>query len=179
MPSDCDGVSCFQQIFEKKLNIYLWSLGIFTFLWVLAPSWQHFGCRFLCQQSLVELQYRLIDLNQDSKALQGVKKGKLKKTTEISTFLVNFRLIHIQNCSVQIKKIKMGYLAFNWKKNYFWRTLTDDARHKNVPPPLDLTWILKPHHKRNNKVSRKIGTTNTTWDKSCNLIGQKLQNTFQ
>ena len=179
MPSDCNGVSCFQQIFEKKLNIYLWSLGIFTLLWVLAPSWQHFGCRFFCQQSLVELHYRLIDLNQDSKVIKGVKKGKLKKTTEISTFFVNFRLIHIQNCSVQIKKIKMGYLAFNWKKNYFWRTLTDDARHKNVPPPLDLTWILKPHHKRNNKVSRKIGTTNTTWDKSCNLIGQKLQNTFQ
>ena len=41
MPSDCYGVSCFQQNFEKKLRIYLWSLAIFTFLWVLAPSWQH------------------------------------------------------------------------------------------------------------------------------------------
>ena len=130
MPSDCDGVSCFQQIFEKKLNIYLWSLGIFTFLWVLfcgffsvAPSWQHFGCRFLCQQSLVELQYRLIDLNQDSKVIQGVKKGKLKKTTEISTFLVNFRLIHIQNCSVQIKKMKDGIFSFQLKKK-----ITSDER---------------------------------------------------
>ena len=179
MPSDCNGVSCFQQIFEKKLNIYLWSLGIFTFLWVLAPSWEHLGCRFLCQQSLVELQYRLIDLNQDSKVIQGVKKGKLKKTTEISTFFVNFRLINIQNCSFQIKKMKDGIFSFQMKKNYFCRTLTDDARHKNVPPPLDLTWILKPYHKRNDKVSRKIGTTNTAWDKSRNLIGQKLQHTFQ
>ena len=35
------------------------------------------------------------------------------------------------------------------KKNYFCQTLTDDARHKNVPPPLDLTRTLKSYHKRN------------------------------
>ena len=34
---DCNGVLCFQQNFEKNPGIYLWSLGIFTFLWVLAP----------------------------------------------------------------------------------------------------------------------------------------------
>ena len=38
MPSDCKGVSYFQQIFEKKIKTCIWSLGIFTFLWVLAPS---------------------------------------------------------------------------------------------------------------------------------------------
>ena len=27
--------------------------------------------------------------------------------------------------------------------------LTDDARHENVPPSLDLTRILKSYHKRN------------------------------
>ena len=27
--------------------------------------------------------------------------------------------------------------------------LTDDARHKNVPPPLDLTRTLKSYHKKN------------------------------
>ena len=59
--------------FWKKLRIYLWSSGILTFLWVLEPSWQHFGCRSLWQPSPVELYYRLIDLNQDSKVIQGVK----------------------------------------------------------------------------------------------------------
>ena len=28
---------------------------------------------------------------------------------------------------------------------------TDDARLKNVPPPLDLTRILKSYHKRNDR----------------------------
>ena len=29
--------------------------------------------------------------------------------------------------------------------------LTDDARHKNVPPSLNLTRILKSYHKRNDR----------------------------
>ena len=29
--------------------------------------------------------------------------------------------------------------------------LTDDARHKNVPPPLDLIRILKSYHERNDR----------------------------
>ena len=29
--------------------------------------------------------------------------------------------------------------------------LRDDARHKNVPPPFDLTRILKSYHKRNDR----------------------------
>ena len=37
------------------------------------------------------------------------------------------------------------------KNNYFCQTLTNDARHKNVPPHLDLTRILKSYHKRNNR----------------------------
>ena len=28
---------------------------------------------------------------------------------------------------------------------------TEDARLKNVPPPLDFTRILKSHHKRNDR----------------------------
>ena len=68
---------------------------------------------------------------------------------EISVFFVNFQLTQIQNCSVQIKKMKDEIFSFQLKKNYFCRTLTDDARHKNVPPSLDLTRILKSYHKRN------------------------------
>ena len=29
--------------------------------------------------------------------------------------------------------------------------LTDDGRHENVPPPLDLTRIFKSYHKRNDR----------------------------
>ena len=41
--------------------------------------------------------------------------------------------------------------------------LTEDGRHGNVPPPLDLTRILKLYHKKNDKrkYPEKIGATNT------------------
>ena len=67
---------------------------------------------------------------------------------------VNFQLNQIQNCSVQIKKIKDGIFSFQLKKNYFCQTFTDNARLKNVTPPLDLTRILKSYHKRDDR--RKI-----------------------
>ena len=70
MPSDCNGVSCFQQIFEKKLEF---TSEVQVFSLFCGPPWQHFGYRFFCQPSLVELYYRLIDLNQDSKDMQRVK----------------------------------------------------------------------------------------------------------
>ena len=54
-------------------------------------------------------------------------------------FLIDFWLNQIQNCYGQIKKLKDGTFSFQFKKKYFWRTLTIEARHKNVPPPLDLT----------------------------------------
>ena len=76
MPSDCNGVTYFQEIFEKKLRMYLWSLGIFTFLWVLAPSWQHLGCRFLCQPSLVEL----LSIDRSEPRFKSHTGGKIRKT---------------------------------------------------------------------------------------------------
>ena len=59
----------------------------------------------------------------------------------------------IQNSSVEIKNMKDGIFSFQMKKkkNYFCQTLTDDARHENVPLPLELTRILKTYHKRNNR----------------------------
>ena len=53
---------------------------------------------------------------------------------------VNFHLNQIQNCSVQIKKMKDEIFSFQLKK-YIFLTFTDDTRLKNVPPPLDLTRI--------------------------------------
>ena len=78
----CNGVSCFQQIFEKKLRIYFWSLAIFTFLWVLllAPSWQHLGCQFLSVKSSGTIL--LIDRSeQDSKikSYRGANRENFKK----------------------------------------------------------------------------------------------------
>ena len=40
----------------------------------------------------------------------------------------------------------------NGKKKYFCQTFTDNARHKNVPPPLDLTRIFKSYHKTNDRI---------------------------
>ena len=70
---------------------------------------------------------------------------------EISTFFVNFPLNQIQNCSVQIKKMKDEIFSFQSKKDYFCWTLTGDATHKNVPTPLDLTRILNSYHKKNDR----------------------------
>ena len=75
--------------------------------------------QILKNSNLVELYYQLIDLNQDLKVIQGVKSGKLKKAMGILTFLFNFFLNQIQNCSVEIKKMKKGIFSFQLKKNYF------------------------------------------------------------
>ena len=74
-------------------------------------------------------------------------------------FFVNFRLNQIQNCSIQIKKMKDGMFSFQLKKNYFYRTLTNNARHKNLPPLLGLTRILKSYHKRNDRSHTMKGMT--------------------
>ena len=42
-------------------------------------------------------------------------------------FFVNFQLNQIQNCSVQIKKMKDRRFSFQMKKNYICQILTDDA----------------------------------------------------
>ena len=71
---------------------------------------------------------------------------------EILMFFVNFQLKQIQNCSVQIKKMKDRIFSFQLKKKKkICPTLTDSARHENVPSPFDLTRILKSFHKRNDK----------------------------
>ena len=75
---------------------------------------------------------------------------------------VNFHLHQIQNCFGQIKKMKNETFSFQLKKNYFHQTFTDDARLKNVLPPLYLTRILKPCHKRNDgMIPRKIRAADT------------------
>ena len=70
---------------------------------------------------------------------------------EISIVFVNFWLNQIRNCSVQIKKMKDRVFSFQLKKKILLPNNTDDARLKNVPPPLDLTRILKSYHKRNDR----------------------------
>ena len=47
--------------------------------------------------------------------------------------------------------MKGEIFSFQLKKHYFCQKLTDDARLKNVSPPLDLTRILESYHKRNDK----------------------------
>ena len=48
----------------------------------------------------------------------------------ILKFFINFQLNQIKNCSVQFKKMKDEVFSFQLEKNYFSRTLIDDARHK-------------------------------------------------
>ena len=128
--------------FWKKLRIYLWSLGIFTFLWVLAPSWQHFGCRFLCRS--------ILWIDRSEPRFESHTGGKIRKT-----FKKRWRFSHFLLIFSFVQKFK----------NCFCRTFTDNARLKNVPCPRDFT---RSHTiKRNDKkIPGKIGATDTTWDKS-------------
>ena len=49
--------------------------------------------------------------------------------------------------------MKAGAFSFplKKKKKNACQSLTDGARLKNVPPPLDLTRILKSYHKRDDR----------------------------
>ena len=68
---------------------------------------------------------------------------------KISMFFVNFQLHQIQNCSVQIKKMKDRIFSFQLKKTtsdeLYQMTMLDI---KNGPPALDLTGILKSCHEK-------------------------------
>ena len=48
---------------------------------------------------------------------------------EILMFFVNFQLNHIQNCSVQVKKMRDKIFTFQMKKKYFCQMLTDHVNH--------------------------------------------------
>ena len=78
---------------------------------------------------------------------------------EILGIFTHFRLNQVQNCCRQIEKMKAGTFSFPLKKIYACQSLTDGARLKNIPPPLDFTRILKSYHKRNDR--RKLGTADT------------------
>ena len=132
--------------FLKKIRIYLWSLGIFIFPWVLAPYWQHLGWRFWCQPSPVELYYWLIDLNQDSSHAGGKIRTTLKDNKNFDIF-VNFWLNQIQNCSQQIKKMKDVTFSFQFKKKKknFCRTLTDNMLDIKTYPLL-MIWLESWNH---------------------------------
>ena len=146
MPSDRNGASYFQQVFEKNLEFTseVWVFSLFC-------EFQHLLDSILA----AEPSRTILSIDRSEPRFErhtGGKMAKLKKRMEILTAFVNFWLNQIQNCSVQIKKMKDGIFSFQLKKkNYFCQTFTNDARLKNVPPPLDLTRILKSYHKRNDR----------------------------
>ena len=72
------------------------------------------------------------------------------KQSQFWCFLLIFSQIRFKIVPSTSRKWKTRYLAFNWK-SYFCRTSTDDSRHQNALPPLNLTRILMSYHKRNDK----------------------------
>ena len=63
--------------------------------------------------------------------------------SNFSAPISDFWLNQIQDCSIQIKKMKDEIFSFQLKKKKkrFCQTFTGDARLKNIPPYLDLTRI--------------------------------------
>ena len=81
---------------------------------------------------------------------------------ETSMIFVNFWLNLIQNYSIQIKKMKDGIFSFQMKTKLLLPNIYRRC-FKNVPPPLDLTRILKSYHTRNDtrQFPEKKGVDNT------------------
>ena len=102
----------FTTSYRWKIGIYIWILDIFTFPQGLAPSWQRDSCWFLCLPSLTTLYNGLIDLETNSKVMQGVWGEKPTESMYILVFFANFQINHIQNSSVRIDKIKDCMLGF-------------------------------------------------------------------
>ena len=97
----------------------------------------------------------ILSIDRSEPRFERHAEGKITKTLKNDKNFdgfVNFLLNQIQNCLVQIKKMKGGIFSLQLKKkNYFCQTFKDNARFKNVPPLLDLTRTLKPYHKRNDR----------------------------
>ena len=137
MPSDCNGVSCFQQIFEKKLRIHLWSSGVFTFLWTsLAAFWLPI---FLS----AEPSRTILSIDRSEPRFERHAEGKITKTLKNDKNFggfVNFLLNQIQNYLVQIKKMKGGIFSLQLKKK-----ITSAKRLKTMLDlkmyPLSLIWL--------------------------------------
>ena len=120
----------------KKLRIYLWNSSIYTFLWVLAPSWQHFSCCSLCHPSPVELV--LIDRSEprfESHTGATITKT-LKNNGDFNGF---YKFSPISDSKLfrpdQENERRDIQLSTKKKKN-FCQTFTDDATLKMYPLPL-------------------------------------------
>ena len=79
MFTDSSDVLHLQHFLKKKLEFTL-NFGYLHFQTRSSTSFrQHVGCRFLCYPSLAKLYYGLIELDRDSKVVQGVKREKISK----------------------------------------------------------------------------------------------------
>ena len=96
----------------------------------------------------------IILIDRSEPRFEGRTWGKIRKTLKndenLNVFCYFSAKSHSKIFRPDQKNEKRDIYLSN-KKNYFCGTLTDDAKHKNVPPPLDLTRILKSYHKRDDK----------------------------
>ena len=143
-------LSCFWQIFEKNLE-FTSKVRVFSLFCEFSTFLTAFGLPLFVS---AELSGTILWTDRSEPRFESHTGGKITntlKTMRNSKVFVNFHLNQIQNYSVQIEKMKGEIFSFQFKKNYFCQKFTDDARLKNVSPPLDLTRILESYHKRNDR----------------------------
>ena len=111
MPSNCNDVSCFQQIFEKNLE-FTAEGWVFSLFCELTAFWLLIFVSTEPSRSIL-----LIDRSESRfESHAGGKITKtLKKRCKFSRF-VDFQLNQIQNCSVQIKKMRNWIFSLQLKK---------------------------------------------------------------
>ena len=89
MPSDCNGVSCFQQIFEKNLEftseVWVFSLWV---LWVLAP-WE-LTASWLPLFVSAKPSRTTLSIDRSEPRFESHTGGKIKKTWKFWRFLLIF-----------------------------------------------------------------------------------------
>ena len=97
------GMHYVQKKLIKKNQILLLNFGCFNFQQGQAP---------LCQLNLTKVNNRLIDLDRVAKVLLGFLEEKLKALIYIHFSLLWKFSDHIQNCTIQFKKVKDWTLTF-------------------------------------------------------------------
>ena len=150
MLSDCNGYHVSNRFLKKTQNLLL-KFGYFHFSVSSSTFLTAFGLPLFVS---AELSGTILWTDRSEQRFESHTGGKITNTLKTmgnSKVFVNFHLNQIQNYSVQIEKMKGEIFSFQFKKNYFCQKFTDDARLKNVSPPLDLTRILESYHKRNDR----------------------------
>ena len=137
MSSDCSSISCFQQIFEKKVRIYLWSSGSSDF----SVSSSTFLTAFLLPIFVsAEPNQTIFSIDRSESKFKSHAGGKITKNFKNDGNFEGFCQFSAKSDSKLFRPDQQNerrdIQLLIEKRSYFCQTFTDDARC-----PLHLIWL--------------------------------------